>query len=71
VCSRLTVGHDPSMDTDTKDADRAEVMRKLRQTAIERQQHLRDLADRLQGMYGILPAVRDEAAAQLRQLAGE
>jgi hypothetical protein len=62
------------MNTDTKDADRAEVMRKLRQTALERQKYLRDLADVLPQASGEANSdlrIRIAAAAQLRQLAGE
>jgi hypothetical protein len=60
-----------SMTDELNTPDRSEVMRKLRETALERAAVLRDLADRLQGPFGDLHYIRDEAAAHLRQLAGE
>ena len=59
------------MNTDTKDAERAEVMRQLQASARSRRHLLLWLAQILPGELGLNQAVRDEAAAQLRQLAGE
>jgi hypothetical protein len=56
-----------TMETDTQ--ERAEIMRKLIETARRRQHLLLWLATILPGPLGLQQAVRDEAAAQLRQLA--
>jgi len=58
------------MDTDTDTQERAEIMRKLRETALIRLSNILYLAEILPTEAGKDRRVREEAAAQLRQLAG-